>query len=135
MAAAVVVGGAGALGSAIVRALRRQQQTNLRGLKQQHQNTPLTPIVSVDYRPCPCPEATHSVVLPSTDGAEPWDAAGERAVEEVRALLEGQGQEGCGSVFHAAGGWAGGCVSCLLPACCYCWDAIDRMDRSDGSIG
>lgn len=98
--AAVVVGGAGALGSAIIRALRRQAP------KQNSSSLPPIPIVSVDCRACPCPEATHSVVL-SADG-EAWDAVGERVLEELRAVVGGNGQ--AASVFHAAGGWAGGCV-------------------------
>lgn len=97
---AVVVGGAGALGSAIIRALRRQTS------KQNSSSLSPIPIISVDYRACPCPEATHSVVL-SADG-EAWDAVGEGVLEELRAVVGGNGQ--AASVFHAAGGWAGGCV-------------------------
>lgn len=92
--AAVVVGGAGALGSAIIRALRRQAP--------KQKSIPI-PIVSVDYRPCPCPEATHSVLL-AADG-EAWDAAGQRVLAELRAVVVGNGQ--AASIFHAAGGWAG----------------------------
>lgn len=113
MAAAVVVGGAGALGAAIVRALRRK------ALQQQQ---PLPRIISVDFRPCPVAEeeekgkdggpavVTHSVVLPSSGGGE-WHEAGERVLEELRALDSTGRGTGYGSVFHAAGGWAGGFTS------------------------
>ncbi len=111
------MGGAGALGSAIVRALLRRGR-NLT-------NNPLPAVVSVDFRPCRRPEEEedaaapllHSVVIPSSSSSSSsgpaqrssWHEAGERVLEELRGLDLG-GRKGYASVFHAAGGWAGACV-------------------------
>lgn len=118
--AAVVVGGAGALGSAIVRALLRRGR-NLT-------NNPLPAVVSVDFRPCRRPEEEedaaapllHSVVIPSSSSSSSsgpaqrssWHEAGERVLEELRGLDLGGGRGMPASSTPRAGGrvraWADG---------------------------
>lgn len=128
MAAAVVVGGAGALGRAIVRALSLRRQKASAAAR-------LSPIVSVDFRPLELgeegEEGAHSIVLPSSPSSGEWHEVGEWVAAELRALGFDYG-----SVFHAAGGWAGACRAraCMCARVCVCLGGAARTIGSGRSV-